>query len=407
MALCRKITSFAILTLLLITVPSMPAYAQPAQTAVNITTACQFNASSNIKTFKYAHDGRGTTAWKSSTAKKQYFEVSADEAIQCLSIQWKAAPTEWRLYVQDEDGAWQQSFIGFQRDFLHDYVPVFGNHSKVRIEATVYDVPLSIYEIAVYGKGKLPASVQDWGKASQGIDLMVISCHPDDEALYMGGTLPYYAGQRKLNTVVVYMTYSNRNRQTEALNCLWTMGVKNYPVFGDFKDRLTKTLPQAKAAWGEEKTIEFIVSKIRQYRPKVIVTHDLNGEYGHGMHKLTAYATLKAIERSAIASRYPQSAAKFGTWQVLKCYLHIYPANKLTMNWNIPLPAFGGKTALDMAKAGYEQHVSQHIYAFKVTDKGRLSCAQFGLAFSAVGLDKVKKDFFENIDTMRLVDNVN
>ena len=66
------------------------------------------------------------------------------------------------------------------------------------------------------------------------------------------------------------------------------------------------------------------------------------------------------------------------------------------MNWRIPLPSFGGRTALEVADAAYAEHASQYPF-FLLEDTGPTSCAEFGLAFTMVGPDEEKNDFFENV----------
>mgnify|MGYP003495454503 FL=1 len=63
----------------------------------------------------------------------------------------------------------------------------------------------------------------------------------------------------------------------------------------------------------------------------------------------------------------------------------------------MPLEAFGGKTAFDMAEAAFQCHVSQLDTEYKVEDFGPYDNAKFGLAFSTVGEDESKNDFFENM----------
>ena len=66
-------------------------------------------------------------------------------------------------------------------------------------------------------------------------------------------------------------------------------------------------------------------------------------------------------------------------------------------DWRVPLEAFGGKTALEVAQDAYRLHVSQQKTTYVVTDEGATSNARFGLAYTAVGPDVVGGDFMENI----------
>ena len=128
-----------------------------------------------------------------------------------------------------------------------------------------------------------------------------------------------------------------------------------------------------------------------------MLTHDLDGEYGHGAHRVTADATLYCVEHAADASFQEKSAALYGTSQVKKLYLHLYPENQITMDWRVPLEAFGGKTGLELAREAYALHVTQQTTPFVIEDSGETSCALFGLAYTTVGADTAGGDFFENI----------
>lgn len=57
----------------------------------------------------------------------------------------------------------------------------------------------TIGELYVYGAGEVPSEVQRWGMPSGKMDMMLIVAHPDDELLWFGGTIPYYAGQLNKN----------------------------------------------------------------------------------------------------------------------------------------------------------------------------------------------------------------
>ena len=142
----------------------------------------------------------------------------------------------------------------------------------------------------------------------------------------------------------------------------------------------------------------YVTKIIRKYKPEVIVTHDVDGEYGHGAHKVCADAMRKCIERAADPRIEAKQVREYGAWQVKKLYLHLWSENVVDMDWRVPLEAFDGKTAFDMAEAGFQCHTSQLNTEYVVEDWGPYDNSLFGLAFSAVGEDVVKNDFMENID---------
>jgi hypothetical protein len=143
--------------------------------------------------------------------------------------------------------------------------------------------------------------------------------------------------------------------------------------------------------------LAFQVEMLRRFKPVVVVGQDLNGEYGHGAHKLNALTLTEALDLSGDGKNFPQTAAAYGVWDVPKAYLHLYAENGLVMDWDIPLSRFGGRTAFEMAVEGFAKHVSQQPY-FSVRQSGTWQdCRKFGLYRSTVGPDVEKNDLFENI----------
>ena len=64
---------------------------------------------------------------------------------------------------------------------------------------------------------------------------------------------------------------------------------------------------------GEKKDSRaYVTELIRQYKPDVMLTHDINGEYGHGAHKLCASVAQYCVERTGDEAFMPESAEKWG-----------------------------------------------------------------------------------------------
>ena len=144
--------------------------------------------------------------------------------------------------------------------------------------------------------------------------------------------------------------------------------------------------------------IEFITEQIRRFKPQVIVTHDFNGEYGHGYHRLTADAVKNAIDAAPDSGKYTNSAEKYGTWDTPKAYFHLYQENRISLNLREPIEAMDGMTAVEVATAAYKRHVSQQWCWFYVSDDYQYSCAEFGLYRTLVGAD-TENNMLENIKT--------
>ena len=366
-----------------------------AQEARDLTSECVI--SSPNKETDSVHDGEYTSFWRSRTSEKPYleFQTPEGEKAQYLYICFAEMPEDW-VIEEEIDGEWQTCANG-TRDYYHVVVELNGKTHFRLAGISEKESYLKINEVFVFSEGDLPDWVQRWEPTPEKADLLLLVAHPDDELIFFGGTIPTYAAERNMNVIVAYMSYSNTTRRSELLNGLWHMGLRQYPVIGDFVDVYMKTLDDAYSRWTKKASRAYITELIRKYKPEVMLTHDINGEYGHGAHRLCANAAKYCTERSGDADYMPESAEKWGTWTVKKLYLHMGQENTIFMDWHVPLESMGGKTGLELAQEAYGYHVTQHTTSFVVTDEGRTGNAKFSLVYSNVGEDTVGGDFFENV----------
>lgn len=260
--------------------------------------------------------------------------------------------------------------------FLHEFIAL-DNPSKTLVFSLPEENPMGIYSIRIFSDNQVPADVQIWQPPCERADILLISSHSDDEILFMGGIIPTYAAEQGARVQVLYMTEfwsTSPVREHEKLDGLWTDGLRTYPVCCDFKDIYTTDLSDAEKKYDLEELTSSVAAMIDRFEPQVVVTHDFNGEYGHGFHMITAKAVAAALDRA----NHPVS----------KAYFHLYPENKIRMDLNVPLTSMGGKTALDVAKEAYLQHKSQQWCWFYVSDTYKYSCADFGLYKTSVGTDE-------------------
>jgi len=390
--------------LLLLCVPAL------AEEAKDITGECEITLSpGKYKTLDLICDRDWHTIYLSNKMKNPTVTLEApkDTPMYGVYVCFGDKVTPW-LVEAKRGGEWVTVYES-EGLYAHEFAPLDGD-TAVRIRPnSTKQTTLCIGEVFVYGEGDLPSTVQFWEPAPEKADLLVLSAHPDDEVLFFGGTIPYYAGEKGMDVVVVYMTCNLMERRSELLNGLWTCGVKTYPVIGDFWDKYATKVDKIYDAWGKAKANQFVVEQLRRFKPEVVVTHDVNGEYGHGAHKTCADLMQKCIPYAANPDKYTDTAKKYGTWDVKKLYLHLYKENQIEMDWDQPLAAFGGKTGFEMAVEGYNWHFSQHDQGQKNKETGKYeyfvveprdseySCYRFGLAYTAVGPDVEKNDFFENI----------
>lgn len=379
---------------------ALPALAEEAR---SLTEECEIRSTDYRNNFRLS-DGKTKMRYDKDAAKKsggRWIELTlpAGETAQGLYMIWPSDTPPVALDVWDE-GA--KDFVYCcdvnKGQFVHEYVPV-PDATRLRFRSTDEKGSLPLCELSVMSQGDLPDWVQVWQPTPEKADLLVFIAHPDDEYLFLGGTIPTYAGERGLHVAVCYMTVKEEPRLHELLNGLWTAGCREYPELLMMYDKLCYDSPRlAYKYWdGIDNAMDVVAAMLDRLRPEVVVTHDLKGEYGHGAHMAVAELCLKIIRDGERPLAYPPK----------KLYLHLWEENQLMMDWETPLSHFGGQTAIEVATAAYKCHVSQQgfshkfrsgkVFRFEVKSHGMYDNAKFGLAYTSVGLDVAMNDFMENI----------
>lgn len=373
--------------------------AASAQTAQEMTKDCTLS-SVGKKTLNNMTDGRYTSYWSSSTNRNAYLDIEAPQGQKMGSvyIQFFENAAPFDVQTPDEAGNWQ-TISTYETGFLAQYVPLDAGYEKIRIRPKDAQGRLFIIELHVFAEGDAPDWVQKWEPTLEKADLLALAAHPDDEILFLGGTIPYYAGEKKMKVQVAYLVPTTSFRRLELLDGLWLCGVKNYPIIGHFPDKYQSHLSEMyeQKGWSRQAVVRYVVGVYRACRPDVVVTQDVNGEYGHGAHRAVADAAQAAIALAADENNQ-EKMTHSEPWQVKKLYLHLYEQNPVKMDWRKPLAAFGGQTAFDLASRAFECHISQQRTDYHVEDFGPYDSSKFGLAYSAVGEDVQKDDFFENLE---------
>ena len=338
--------------------------------------------------------------------------IKSDTEISSLYIIFDRVYGEWTL----SDGA--VDVVCGNDDFLHEYIDaaeIFDSLPKtLTLTFSGHDCLLS--ELHIFGAGTVPEWVQQWRPPCERADLMLTSTHIDDEQLFFAGILPYYAGECGLAVQVVYFTdpFTYHDRPHEQLNGLWKVGVRNYPVSGEFKDAYSEAAEDAYAyqrgiGYEREDMVRFQVEMIRRFQPHVVVGHDINGEYGHGQHIINCETLMEALELAADVSYDPDSALEYDVWDTPKTYIHLWEENPIVMDWDKPLEAFDGQTAFQVSQEGFLCHKSQQWTWFnrwmfgkngeitRASEIKTYSPCLYGLYRTNVGLDRMGGDMFENI----------
>ena len=327
---------------------------------------------------RYAAYETISLSWEKATERPAY-----------LCIQWYTLPYHVELRQLDQNGTMlSEEPVGQTYDTVVSLSP-----ETASVTITPQRTGMSITRIALYSEGTLPPPFFPWKDTPHGMDYLVVATHPDDDTLFMGGIVPTYGAEQGYVGTIAYVTKPARLRVQEALLGAWEMGTVYYPLFLEFEDVFPIGLENHFLP--EVVTLAF-VRMLREYRPLVVVSHDLNGEYGHPQHKIVSASIVDACRLAADPTYDRSSYEQFGTWEVKKCYLHLYPENQFEMDMNKPLAAFGGRTALEVARDAFQKHRSQTGGAHYVHDEtGLYPVNRLGMAYGTVDAGS---DLFDNID---------
>jgi len=336
------------------------------------------------------------TSYSSSVSfsKDNTITVTADTTIYGIYLIWNLPAVEWTLSYGDTSKSCGNN------GFLHEYVAIPEGTASCNIN---FSDAAQLSSISCYGSGSLPDNVQVWQPQCEKADILAFSTHADDEILFLGGPLVTYGNISDVDVQVVYMCEfwsTQKIREHEKLDGLWECGIRHYPVSGNFKDLYSMSLDAAMKQYNYDDLVKFVTEQIRFFKPQVCITQDLNGEYGHGGHRILSKAFCDAVDNCDKSDFCTDSAEKYGAYNVPKAYLHLYEQGKINLNLRTPIDARGSRTGLEVLKSAYKKHVSQQYCWFYVSDEYEYSCASFGLYRTTVGAD-TGNDMLEHIVTYK------
>ncbi len=408
----------ALLCLLLV-LSLVPAARAADQKATKINGRKAVTAQNGIGSISSLFDGELTVGISTQANAQITFSHSA--GIGSAYLIFNAAYTPYT--VTNEDSGETLTFG--ENGFIHDYLDLEAAFGTLPTSVTFhFEEKVWLNEIQLFTSGTAPEYVQVWEAPEEGqIDLMLFSTHCDDDQLFFAGILPYYAAELDYEVLVVYLTTHQEkepHRQHEMLNGLYAVGVRTYPVMGTFSDFFSRSMENAYKVFEaknetKEELLGYVVEQLRRYKPLVAIGHDLlNGEYGHGQHMVYADLLCQALDVAPDATQYPELAEQYGTWEVSKTYLHLWPENTITMDWDQPLSSFNGMTAFEVTQQlGFPCHESQYQdfawYLSRVKTAAavtKYNPREFGLYRSTVGADVLKNDFFENVISHEELDRI-
>ena len=364
------------------------ALCEPTDTAKDITSLCMVMPSEGDVTLLL--DGDERTAWTYEKPGAQIeIQLPAGTPTGGLYLSWLEVPTA--LDIIEYDGVGKELARG-NRETIYKY---YYNYYLFEVETVqvvirLAEVGAPLAQLRVFGPGELPPTVMHWTPLEKA-DLMLIAVHPGDELRYFGGALPYYARVRGKTVQPVYITGSGEQGRT-ALTALWELGIRHYPSFLGLADGNPSTMAEMEDLWVKTRALSSLVTNIRKYKPDVVITHDPQGEEGDISHQLAAITAREAVLQAPVSRKFGGSYSEFGAWQVKKMYLHRLETAPITMNWQIPSEALGGKTPGEVASRLYALYQSPAHSGGYQGDNTR-----FGLAMTALSADTERNDVFENV----------
>ena len=366
--------------------------------AENLTRRCRITSDMTTTAYAWRLTDGDLRSSQTFVAGKRVSLAWTDEVpVKVVYLAFRDYPKAYRIQQFDAEGALIKEEPGFWNI----------NHAVFLEEGTravtvVPDSKVTICSFYAYGEGTIPG-YHPWEPTPEKLDYLIVAMHPDDDVLFMGAILPLYTVDQGREGSVFYTAAQDRVRKDEALNGAWIMGLRKSPILGEFRDISPKKREELRDAFPEDKLVLYLVRLFRQYRPEVVFTHDVDGEYGHWQHSLLSDAVQKAVPLAANAEYDPRSMKTYGAWQIKKLYLHLYEENRISLPVEKPIDAYGGLTPVEIATAAFECHQSQLPSTHAVRNEGVYSLSDFGLAYTTVGPDTPDvNDPFEHIDPMTL-----
>ncbi len=193
--------------------------------------------------------------------------------------------------------------------------------------------------------------------------LMVVTAHPDDEALGLGGTLARYAAEG-CDVYVVAATRGEagqifepdaatpitlpRVREQELRCACQTYGI-HPPIFLDYPDGLLPLVHQGQA-------VGKLVRLIRRLRPQVVITFGPDGIYGHFDHIAVHWWTITAVDLAADPDWFAdEPGEERDPHQVDKLYYRVVAEEQLEMMAQNGRPAAVMRDGVPFRFVGWKQ----------------------------------------------------
>jgi LmbE family N-acetylglucosaminyl deacetylase len=198
----------------------------------------------------------------------------------------------------------------------------------------------------------LQAQPQTWDAARIQLEMqklnvvgtaLYVAAHPDDENTRL---ITWLANEKKVRTAYISLTRGDGGQNL--------IGDEKGPLMGLIRTQelvearkldggeqfftraldfgYSKTADETFEKWNKDSVLADLVFVIRKLKPDVVVNRfPPNARAGHGHHTASAILSREACEAAADSSRFPESAALFGTWEPKRLFFN----NSVWWNPNI------------------------------------------------------------------------
>ncbi len=354
--------------------------------AEDLTAACGIILPEALANKAYRITDSAIESYQAFTAKHTLeIDLPADLIAQGVYFEWYTLPNEYTLEQYDSSGALVSS--SSSQPFVNCYYQIEESVTVLKL-AFYSDAELST--VRVYGEGALPLSVQLWQQQPDTADLLLIASTPQAAVTDFFGVLASYTVEHQIPTALVVLAKDTRTMQEGLLAGLWKLGITSYPRFGSFVNLNSDSYKRTRGEWGVGASTKFIQSVLGQYGARVVLTHSPGEDMAYDAAAQYCAEVVQGVLESS-AKDYPS---------VQKLYL-ANPEGATTLNYETPLIAYEGNTALAAANEAYAENPGMRIY-----HKTLQPTAVFTLDYTTVGDDSGAGDLLENIDTATLANYI-
>ncbi|MER7504234.1 PIG-L family deacetylase [Nonomuraea pusilla] len=164
------------------------------------------------------------------------------------------------------------------------------------------------------------------------LGVLCVHAHPDDEAIWTGGTLARYADEGARTAVVTCTWDVGTVRAAELERSLEILGAGPPRLLG-YADARNPGSASGSPRFLDapfDEAVGRVVEHIREFRPDVVLTYDGYGGYGHPDHVHAHRVTLAAVEAAGYDQLYPGTGAP---WRPRSVHLATLPRSVVLAQW--------------------------------------------------------------------------